>query len=255
MSDVLDTAADHDLRATSEIIDLTEHLDPPPRWVDHTQQAPQRFSIALFLVMIWGIIGLTCSALIAFPVVIPATLLHGLARLFSTEGLSALGTLPTMWYSVQVPMVLLLTAVLGTRYAFFTLTAYVLLGLLGLPLFANGGGWTYIFEPSAGYLLGFIFCPLFMGGYVDRAFRASVPPLLGYGLFIPLAVLTGVLAIHLMGSLGLVVQLSFNLMSLESARQWVTKYTLAPFFYDCLFGCLVVSMTRMFRTILWLAFY
>lgn len=34
---------------------------------------------------------------------------------------------------------------------------YVLMGLFGLPVFTNGGGLQYVFQPSFGYLIGFVF--------------------------------------------------------------------------------------------------
>ena len=33
---------------------------------------------------------------------------------------------------------------------------YILMGLIGLPVFTSGGGPSYIFQPTFGYLLGFI---------------------------------------------------------------------------------------------------
>ena len=33
---------------------------------------------------------------------------------------------------------------------------YVLLGLIGVPVFTQGGGLGYVFQPTFGYLLGFI---------------------------------------------------------------------------------------------------
>ena len=33
---------------------------------------------------------------------------------------------------------------------------YFILGMIGLPVFAYGGGYTYIFEPTLGYLIGMI---------------------------------------------------------------------------------------------------
>lgn len=39
---------------------------------------------------------------------------------------------------------------------------YMLLGLLGIPVFTKGGGIWYIFEKSFGYIVGFIFAALFI---------------------------------------------------------------------------------------------
>ena len=37
----------------------------------------------------------------------------------------------------------------------FAVWVYIALGLLGLPVFTNGGGPGYVFQPTFGYLIGF----------------------------------------------------------------------------------------------------
>lgn len=46
--------------------------------------------------------------------------------------------------------------ILGSRLGTLSQLVYVILGLVGTPIFSKGGGITYIFEPSFGFLLGFI---------------------------------------------------------------------------------------------------
>jgi len=52
---------------------------------------------------------------------------------------------------------------LGARLGFLSQLLYVLIGLMGIPVFTNGGGITYIFQPTFGYLLGFILCSYSIG--------------------------------------------------------------------------------------------
>lgn len=52
---------------------------------------------------------------------------------------------------------LLLGANLGTA----SVGIYVIIGLLGIPIFTQGGGIAYVLQPTFGYLLGFI-----LGAYV-----------------------------------------------------------------------------------------
>ena len=40
---------------------------------------------------------------------------------------------------------------------------YVVSGLVGIPVFTAGGGFSYIFNPGFGYLIGFIFAPILIG--------------------------------------------------------------------------------------------
>lgn len=45
----------------------------------------------------------------------------------------------------------------------FAILAYLLLGLLGLPVFSGGGGPGYVLMPSFGYILGFLTAALISG--------------------------------------------------------------------------------------------
>ena len=45
---------------------------------------------------------------------------------------------------------------LGRRWGAMSQAVYVLLGLVGLPIFTMGGGLGYVFQPTFGFLLGLI---------------------------------------------------------------------------------------------------
>ncbi|MEZ4576281.1 MAG: biotin transporter BioY [Vampirovibrionales bacterium] len=131
---------------------------------------------------------------------------------------------------------------------------YLALGLAGLPVFANGGGWTYVFEPGIGYLAGLLFCPMLMSNTINQGFRNSRNLASVLLVFVPMAVLTGVLTIHILGVVGLIVQWSFGLMPWKPAVNGLSNSRCCRF-YDFAFGYLLVSLTRVFRTLFWLAFY
>ncbi|WP_099190721.1 biotin transporter BioY [Tepidibacter mesophilus] len=57
---------------------------------------------------------------------------------------------------------------LGSKYGLYSQLLYVAIGLIGIPIFANGGGPTYIFQPTFGYLLGFILCAYIMGKSTEK---------------------------------------------------------------------------------------
>lgn len=60
------------------------------------------------------------------------------------------------YYTLQFTFVLLAGVILPVRYALLATGGYVLLGLLGVPIFAGGSGVGYVLRPSFGYLLGFV---------------------------------------------------------------------------------------------------
>ncbi|MEG6586518.1 biotin transporter BioY [Dendrosporobacter sp. 1207_IL3150] len=57
---------------------------------------------------------------------------------------------------------------LGARNGLYSQLLYVGIGLLGIPVFANGGGPAYVLQPTFGYLIGFIFCSYIIGRFVER---------------------------------------------------------------------------------------
>jgi len=63
---------------------------------------------------------------------------------------------PLVPLSLQTFMVLLSGLLLGSRYGSFSQLIYLAMGLLGLPVFAGGGGIHYIFHPTFGFLAGFL---------------------------------------------------------------------------------------------------
>ena len=87
-----------------------------------------------------------------------------------------LGTVPV---SLQSVFVLLSGLLLGKKGA-LAQGLYVLLGLLGLPVFTGGGGLLYIFTPTFGYLLGFIAASYLVGSLMEKRPTQSLPCLLLY---------------------------------------------------------------------------
>ncbi len=74
-------------------------------------------------------------------------------------GLTAVGAfirIPLLFVPItlQVLMVLLSGLLLSPRAALLSQSAYVLLGLSGVPVFAGGGGISYALSPTFGYLVG-----------------------------------------------------------------------------------------------------
>lgn len=69
----------------------------------------------------------------------------------------------------QVIVALLTGIVLGARMAFISQLLYLFMGLIGLPVFARGGGLTYVFQMSFGYLVGFVIAAWLVGLLTDLA--------------------------------------------------------------------------------------
>lgn len=81
---------------------------------------------------------------------------------------------------------------LGSRKSFISQILYVGIGLIGIPVFANGGGFTYIFQPTFGYLLGFIGCGFTVGFLTERIKTMTFPKMMA-------SILAGLAVVYLIG--------------------------------------------------------
>lgn len=81
-------------------------------------------------------------------------------------------------YTLQFLFTLLAGLMLGARLGALAVGAYILLGLIGVPVFASGGGPGYVMQPTFGYLLGFVLQAWFCGKYARRLRAISFRSLL-----------------------------------------------------------------------------
>lgn len=68
---------------------------------------------------------------------------------------------PVVPFTLQVLFTMLAGLLLGGRLGALSVALYMVLGLIGLPVFTEGGGLWYLLHPTFGYILGFI-----LGSYV-----------------------------------------------------------------------------------------
>ena len=71
-------------------------------------------------------------------------------------------------YTLQFLFTLLAGLLLGARLGATAVATYVLLGLVGVPVFASGGGPGYVLQPTFGYLVGFILQAWYCGAAARR---------------------------------------------------------------------------------------
>ena len=62
-----------------------------------------------------------------------------------------------MHFTLQLFFALLSGFLLGPRLSTLSVGVYLILGLIGVPIFAAGGGLSYLIRPTFGFLLGFAF--------------------------------------------------------------------------------------------------
>ncbi len=70
--------------------------------------------------------------------------------------------------SLQTMFACLAGILLGPVWGTLSQALYVVLGLLGVPVFVSGGGFSYVFQPFFGCLLGMILCAFVTGILTER---------------------------------------------------------------------------------------
>lgn len=69
---------------------------------------------------------------------------------------------------------------LGMRRGTTSYVVYLLIGMVGVPVFSGfTGGFGKLFGPTGGYLIGFIFMALICGVFIDRSHHKIVPSMIG----------------------------------------------------------------------------
>ncbi|MEK3952006.1 biotin transport system substrate-specific component [Psychrobacillus psychrotolerans] len=75
---------------------------------------------------------------------------------------------PPVPFTLMTIAVMLTATILGAKYGTLAVTVYVLMGVIGIPVFAGmKGGFGIVLGPTGGYLLAIIPAALFVGWYLD----------------------------------------------------------------------------------------
>lgn len=125
----------------------------------------------------------------------PTELLWMLLGMFLTVwGTLLQFTIGNYVFTLQIAGLLLTGYLAGGRAACGSQVLYLAMGLAGYDVFNQGGGLSYIYNPSFGYLLGFVPAAWLCGSLADRVKSSKLAGLLIAGL-------AGVIAMHLTGIL------------------------------------------------------
>ena len=164
--------------------------------------------------LIWALIGL----LLTIGGTWVEASITGFAWIWSQSGLEvySLGT------SFQLAAVFVVSSAGGRNRGVLSQIAYLGLGLAWLPIFTSGGGLDYIYQPSFGYLLGFV-----PGAWVCGTLAFQEPMRLES---LAWSALVGLGVVHLCGALYLGAGLYWGWIIADSLPFWrmVLHYSLYP---------------------------
>ena len=113
------------------------------------------------------------------------------------------------------PLAILMIAMLcGRNISVATVSLYLFQGMIGLPVFAYGGGLPYLMGPTGGFLFGFLMASLIVGELADR----------GWGKFLfksVFAMMLGMLTIYTFGIIQLGIINGFQFSIIKSMQPFL----------------------------------
>lgn len=139
--------------------------------------------------------------------------------------LSAIGAfirvpMPMIPFTLQLFFTTMAGLLLGGELGALSVGVYVLLGLIGLPVFTGGGGFAYVLQPSFGYLLGMI-----PGAFVTGKISQTKSGKPGW-IRIILACYAGLMMVYLVGVPYLYMVCRFHLDKIIGFRVLLVDYFL-----------------------------
>ncbi|HMA60672.1 MAG TPA: biotin transporter BioY [Halanaerobiales bacterium] len=123
---------------------------------------------------------------------------------------------------------------LGKKYGFFSQLIYILIGAIGLPVFAGGtGGFGILFGPTGGYVLGFLAAG-YIAGFSKDTFISKL-----------LYMLLALIVIYLLGTtrLMMVIQVDF----IKALTIGVTPFIIGDLMKVALAAYLSVKLSNYIR--------
>ena len=70
--------------------------------------------------------------------------------------------------TLQPLAVLMIAMLCGRNISVAAVSLYLFQGMVGIPVFAYGGGLPYLLGPTGGFLFGFLFASMIIGELADR---------------------------------------------------------------------------------------
>jgi biotin transport system substrate-specific component len=137
--------------------------------------------------------------------------------------------IPYVPFTLQYLFCALAGVILGSKLGSLSQIVYVMVGLVGVPVFTEGGGLSYVFKPTFGYLIGFI-----VAAYVIGKIREKIKELTFTKAIKML--LVGLFFVYLFGVIYLYI--SYNLYLGQSMSLYLAFFN---GFLVCIAGDLILT--------------
>lgn len=145
-------------------------------------------------------------------------------------------------YIPQIPVIFFIVSLLGRKFGILAILSYIILGFF-IPVFALGGGVSYMFEYGFGYILA----------YIPAIFFAGIL-LKGKNDFLRLLLISviGVLTIHILGILYMFFVATLRHTPMDFVFGWVLSQSGIQILYDIFFSLLAIYVGKLSKKILWI---
>ena len=146
-------------------------------------------------------------------------------------------------YIPQIPIVIFIAALLDEFWGLVAILIYIIMGLTPwYPVFALGGGMSYMFQYNFGYIFAFIFAVLLTTKQLKH----------GEGILnMIFAVLYGVCIIHIIGIVYMCIIALLRHDSFAFISNVIYYQSFAKILYDIVFSFLAILIARGSRKLLW----
>lgn len=141
----------------------------------------------------------------------------------------------------QIPVLMLVCASIGRKLATTSVCLYFILGITAFPLFALGGGLSYITEYSFGYIFAFVPAVLIAGNILSKKYSF---------LNMVLASLSAVLTIHIIGISYMALLALIKHDGLSFMKGWINAQSGLKILYDFILSFICIIIGKYIRAFL-----
>ena len=116
--------------------------------------------------------------------------------------------------TLQPLAVLMIAMLCGRNISVAAVSLYLFQGMVGIPVFAYGGGLPYLLGPTGGFLFGFLFASMIIGELADRGWGKQYFK----SVF---AMLTGLMVIYAFGIIQLSILKGFDFAIINGLKPFI----------------------------------
>jgi len=116
--------------------------------------------------------------------------------------------------TLQPLAVLMIAMLCGRNISVAAVSLYLFQGMVGIPVFAYGGGLPYLLGPTGGFLFGFLFASMIIGELADRGWGKQ-------NFKSVFAMLTGLMVIYVFGIFQLSILKGFDFAIINGLKPFI----------------------------------